>query len=96
MLAWSGVETLESADAYNAMPTWEGYDAGEELELRTNVLIGVTRRPRLLDPPLALVLTDWGGEEEELPGQPPLVRLSPLLSPTAGGGAYGLSLSGAF
>lgn len=39
---WSGVDTLSGVDAYETMPTRAAYDAGQDKERRTNLLIGVT------------------------------------------------------
>lgn len=61
LLIWSGVDTLDGVDEFNAMPTWEAFYAGEEKEVRTNVLIGVTVGLGALTI-LFAILTDWAGE----------------------------------
>ena len=41
-LVWSGLDTLSERDVYEADPTRDRFERGRDLELRTNVLIGVT------------------------------------------------------
>lgn len=41
-LTWSGLDTLDERDAYEASPTRARFENGRDLELRTNVLIAVT------------------------------------------------------
>lgn len=61
LLIWSGVDTLEGVDAFNAMPTPEGFEEGQAKELRTNVLVGITAGLAVVTL-LFAVLTDWDGE----------------------------------
>lgn len=63
-LIWSGIDTTDARAAYAMAPTWADYDAGKELELRTNVLI-VTTAALGITTALLAVFTDWGlgGEE---------------------------------
>lgn len=70
LLIWSGVETLDGVDAYEANPTIEGLREGQEKEDRTNVLIGVTAGLAALTTGL-LIFTDWdlGSEESEPSGE---------------------------
>ena len=61
VLIWSGVDTLDGVDAFNAMPTPEGFEEGQDKELRTNVLIGITAGLGLVSL-LFAILTDWDGD----------------------------------
>lgn len=72
---WSGLDTLDKNEAYEASPTLEGLEEGRDLELRTNVLIGTTVGLGVLSL-VALILTDWDGSPEEAP--PPEVSLVPI------------------
>lgn len=56
-----GVDAWSGLDAYNASPTRAGLEEGQERELRTNVMIGVTGGLALGTLIVAL-LTDWGGD----------------------------------
>ncbi len=42
VLTWSGLDTLDERDAYEAAPTRARFEHGRDLELRTNVLIAAT------------------------------------------------------
>lgn len=59
---WSGVDTLEARDAYEENPTEAGFDDGTQLEVRTNILIGVTSGVGLATILIAAFGTDWGGD----------------------------------
>jgi hypothetical protein len=61
VLIWSGIDTLDGVDEFNAMPTWDAFYEGEAKETRTNVLIGVTAGLGALTIVTA-ILTDWAGE----------------------------------
>lgn len=61
-LTWSGLDTLDAAEAYEDMPTRDKLEAGRDLEMRTNVLIGATAGLGTLTI-LFLLLTDWGGDD---------------------------------
>lgn len=61
ILIWSGVDTLDGVDAFNAMPTPEAFEAGQDKELRTNVLVGITAGLGLLTV-LFAILADWDGD----------------------------------
>ena len=61
LLIWSGVDTLDGVDAFNAMPTPEAFEEGQAKELRTNVLIGITAGLAVVTL-LFGVLADWDGE----------------------------------
>ncbi len=61
LLLWSGFDTLDGVESYEANPTLEGLRVGEDKELRTNVLIGVTVALGVATLSL-LPFTDWGGD----------------------------------
>ncbi len=61
LLIWSGVDTLDGVDAFDAMPTPEGFEEGQAKELRTNVLVGITAGLAVVTL-LFAALTDWDGE----------------------------------
>ena len=67
LLIWSGVDTLAGVDAFNRMPTPEGFEQGEAKEARTNVLIGTTLGLGLLSAILA-IFTEWDSEESSPTG----------------------------
>jgi hypothetical protein len=58
---WSGLDTLDANEDYEAMPTFERYEAGVDLELRTNILIAGASVLAIGTAVLA-VLTDWSGD----------------------------------
>ena len=66
-LIWSGLDTLSAAQDYDAAPTRAKLEAGRDLELRTNLLIGVTGGLGLLTFVGALLLVDWGGGDDVSP-----------------------------
>lgn len=60
---WSGLDTLAGVDDYEAMPTQEAYDEGQQKERRTNALIGVTSGLAVATVLIA-VFTRWGGGDD--------------------------------
>lgn len=62
---WSGLDTQSAADDYKKNPTQEGLDDGQSLEMRTNVLIGVTAALAVGTGIVGIFLTDWGGSEKQ-------------------------------
>lgn len=68
LLLWSGLDTLGGVDAYEADPTPARLAEGQDKELRTNILIGVTGGLGLATLVLAL-FTDFGGGESESQGE---------------------------
>jgi hypothetical protein len=62
LLIWSGVEVLDAHSTYDpaGADAQIRYEAGRELETRTNVIIGVTAGLAVITVLLA-VFTDWGG-----------------------------------
>ena len=99
-LAWSGIDTLNARDEYEetAMSgdlalAREMYDDGQALELRTNLLIGVTGGLAALTLLFAL-LTDWGGSDGD--GDAFNATLRPQLTLGANDRAGGLILEGRF
>lgn len=79
LLIWSGVDTLAGVDAYEESPTPEGFSDGQDRELRTNVLIGITAGLGLLTVVFAL-LTDWDGDP------PPATTGGAWVEPDGAGG----------
>lgn len=57
---WSGNETLSARDDYEENPTREGYEAGVDLERRTNLFIGGTALLGVTTLGIGLFATDWG------------------------------------
>lgn len=57
---WSGLDTLSAHDDYEQNQTQEGYEEGQDLELRTNVLIGATAVAAAATVTFA-IFTDWSG-----------------------------------
>lgn len=80
VLIWSGIDTLDGVDDYEADPTPARLADGQDRELRTNVMIGVTAGLAAVSTVL-LIFTDWDGEPSQESVQAALV-------PTEGG-AYG-------
>jgi hypothetical protein len=66
---WSGLDTQSAADDYKKNPTQEGLDDGQSLEMRTNVLIGVTAALAVGTGVVGIFFTDWGGSSEKQPNQ---------------------------
>jgi hypothetical protein len=66
---WSGFDTLEKRDEYDQNRTQAGYEEGQDLERRTNLLMAGTGVAAALTITLAF-LTDWsaGDEREQAPG----------------------------
>ncbi|MAQ17299.1 MAG: hypothetical protein CMN30_21205 [Sandaracinus sp.] len=70
-LVWSGLDTLKANDEYEAaidegdfVSAQQMYDDGQDLELRTNILIGATAGLAALTVVFAIV-TDWGGSDDD-------------------------------
>lgn len=83
---WSGLDTLNGVDAYEANPTEVGLDEGQQKELRTNLLIGATSAAAAATVIFAIV-TDWDGDpEESATGSRRRIQdVAATVSPTAGG-----------
>jgi hypothetical protein len=64
LLVWSGLDALAGVDDYEADPTPARLAEGQNKELRTNILIGITAGLGVVTTAL-LFFTDWGGDEEE-------------------------------
>jgi len=62
---WSGADTLEEHDAYERNPTLEGYNDGQALERRTNLLLVATSIGALATTSLGVFFTDWKGGSVE-------------------------------
>lgn len=60
---WSGIDTQDKATVYEAAPTEGGYNEGEDLELRTNLLLGATALAAATTVLIA-VFTDWSPDQE--------------------------------
>ncbi len=73
VLTWSGIDTRSGVDAYEANPTPAALAAGQDKELRTNILIGVTGGLAATTAILA-IFTDWGDDDQ---GTRASVGLSP-------------------
>lgn len=87
-LVWSLVDTFEGSDEYEADPTREGWEDGQD-RIRRTWLLGVSTALVGLGTILVATLaTAWGGDDLD-DGR---VRLLPVIAPRAGG----LSLEGAF
>jgi hypothetical protein len=67
VLIWSGIDTLDAAADYDRMPTREKLNDGRDLELRTNILIGVTAGLGALTLAGLLFAIDWGGDDDVQP-----------------------------
>lgn len=80
VLIWSGIDTLDGVDAFNAMPTIEAFEAGEAKELRTNVLVGITAGLAVVTLLLAAV-ADWDSD-------PPPTTQAGVFFDVTGGGAW--------
>jgi len=102
-LAWSGVDTLNARDEYEATAMAGNFeearrmlDDGESKELRTNILIGATAGLAAVTLVFA-ILTDWGGSDED--GDDPdavSATLRPQLNLGSKDRAGGLVLEGTF
>ncbi|MBN4049573.1 hypothetical protein JYT86_00785, partial [bacterium AH-315-N03] len=66
ILVWSGIDTLDGVDAFNRMPTPEGFEEGQAKELRTNLLIAITAGLGVTTLVLA-ILADWDGDAQTPP-----------------------------
>ena len=84
VLIWSGVDVLQANDEYERVAldemdiprARELLAAGEDAELRTNILIGVTGALAATSLVLAIV-TDWGGDEDDPAALQPTLLLGP-------------------
>jgi hypothetical protein len=61
----SGVDTLDRQSEYRSVPTRARYEAGQDSELRTNVLIGSTAA-LLVASGVLYAFTDFEGDEEQV------------------------------
>lgn len=61
---WSGIDTLDAADDYEAAPSAAGLADGRDLERRSNILGGLAIGLGLTTIVLAIV-TDWGGSSDD-------------------------------
>lgn len=86
---WSGLDTLSARDEYDKHRTPEGYEDGQGLERRTNVLIGATGGAAAITTLLAL-FTDFGGRSNRARARPPTLGFG------AGPGAGTATLAGSF
>lgn len=80
VLVWSGIDTMDGVPAYELDPTPARLADGQERELRTNVLIGVTAGLAAVTVLLA-IFTDWDGSPSEQPS------VQALVAPIDGGAA---------
>jgi hypothetical protein len=69
VMIWSGVDTNQARDDFDASPTQQGLDDGRSKQLRTNVLIGVTAGLGVATGAIGVFATEWGGDDA--PGEPP-------------------------
>ncbi len=60
---WSGLDTQSAADTYEKNPTQKGLDDGRSLELRTDILIGVSAALAVGTAVVGIFFTDWNGSE---------------------------------
>lgn len=92
---WSGIDTLNGVDAYEADPTQAAYDEGHKKELRTNILIGATGAVAA-SALIVGILTDWDGDDDEAPSTSArrIQDLTATVTPTVGGA--GVLLGGRF
>jgi hypothetical protein len=91
ILIWSGLDTLAGVDEYERVRSMALLEQGQDKELRTNILIGVTAGLGVITAAL-LMFTSWsGGDEEE-------ARSSPALRSSVAAWSDGamLELEGAF
>jgi hypothetical protein len=63
---WSGLETLDTLNAFNARPTPGNLEEGQTRQTRTNVLIGTTAGLALLTGSAAVFFVRWGGKEGQV------------------------------
>jgi hypothetical protein len=64
--AWSGMETRDLRERFDAEPTRETYDEGRSAQLRTNIFAAVTAAAGITTLILSMV-TDWGEPTAEKP-----------------------------
>jgi hypothetical protein len=65
VLVWSGLDVLDKHDEYEAAPTREKFEDGQDRERRTNILIGVTAAAGAATLAVALFGTNWSGGESD-------------------------------
>jgi hypothetical protein len=58
---WSGLDTVQARNAWDAHPTAAGLEEGRDKQLRTNVLLGATAGLALVSGALGVFATDWSG-----------------------------------
>lgn len=61
---WSGMDTSEARDTFNANPTREGLNAGKDKQRRTNILAGFTGVAAIGTVVVGAFLTDWSGGDD--------------------------------
>jgi hypothetical protein len=61
---WSGLDTLSANDDYERNPTRAGFEDGQGLERRTNILIAATAVLGTATLGVGLFGTDWGGSTD--------------------------------
>jgi hypothetical protein len=66
---WSGVDTLNARDDFDALPTQTNLDIGRSKQTRTNVLLGFTLGVAAVTGAAAVFFVDWdrGAPREEGP-----------------------------
>lgn len=69
VLIWSGLDTNAARAEFDKNPTQAGLEDGQNRQLRTNILIGVTAGLAAITVPIA-VFTEWGGGAEASPSAP--------------------------
>ncbi len=89
VMVWSLVDTFSGSDKYEADPTREGWEDGQDRIRRTWILGMSTAVVGLATIVLAAVGTDWGGDDE-------LDDTRVRVVPSVGRGAGGLFLEGTF
>jgi len=88
-LAWSGTDVLSINRRYVADPTQDSLDEGQDAELRTNVLIGVTSAVAAGTIVLA-VFTDWKRWKKNDGRNARRSRVSPWVNLNVDGSAVGV------
>jgi hypothetical protein len=83
---WSALDTVRAHDAYLAAPSEQGWKAGRDKQLRTNLLLGGAIASGVGSSLIALFWTRWHGS----PQAPPEVAIKPS------GGGMTLSLGARF
>jgi hypothetical protein len=62
---WSGVDTLNARDAFDAEPTPEHFDEGRRRQARTNILLGTTIASAAFTGVAAIWFVDWKGASKQ-------------------------------